>query len=163
MQLLSPGPPPLSLSLRFFFHSLLFPPSSSLPPRALWSCDEGREMCWQLDPTEGPGRVRRRMMRAPRTCDDRFLLEEAQANPRDSTCECDDFHPSLSPSLPPSIHPYLYLSLSPLPSPPLSSPPIYLLTSSTLASPLSFIFENTSYHSNDALFRKMTSHDGEEV
>ena len=34
-------------------------------------------MCWQLDPTEGPGRVRRRMMRAPRTINERHLLPEA--------------------------------------------------------------------------------------
>lgn len=47
-------------------------------PRALWSTDEGRPMCWQLDPTEGPSRVRRRLMRGPHTTDEKFLLHEAQ-------------------------------------------------------------------------------------
>ena len=31
-------------------------------------------MCWQLDPTEGPGRVRRRMMRAPLTIPNKHIL-----------------------------------------------------------------------------------------
>ena len=35
-------------------------------------------MCWQLDPTEGPGRVRRRMIRVPRTVDDKHFLPEAE-------------------------------------------------------------------------------------
>ena len=35
-------------------------------------------MCWQLDPTEGPSRVRRRLVRAPRTTDEKFLLPEAR-------------------------------------------------------------------------------------
>ena len=33
-------------------------------------------MCWQLDPTEGPGRVRRRMIRVPQTIQDRHFLSE---------------------------------------------------------------------------------------
>ncbi len=32
-------------------------------------------MCWQLDPTEGPGRVRRRMMRAPRAVSNKHFLK----------------------------------------------------------------------------------------
>jgi len=36
-------------------------------------------MCWQLDPTEGPGRVRRRLIRAPRTVSSRHFLEESSA------------------------------------------------------------------------------------
>ena len=36
-------------------------------------------MCWQLDPTEGPGRVRRRMMRAPLTIPSRHILPDAQS------------------------------------------------------------------------------------
>ena len=35
-------------------------------------------MSWQLDPTEGPSRVRRRMMRAPRTIDEKFLMPEVK-------------------------------------------------------------------------------------
>jgi hypothetical protein len=46
-------------------------------PRAIWSSDEKRPMCWQLDPTEGPSRVRRRLIRAPRVTDKKFLLPEA--------------------------------------------------------------------------------------
>ena len=37
-------------------------------------------MCWQLDPTEGPGRVRRRMMRAPLTINRKHILLEAGKN-----------------------------------------------------------------------------------
>lgn len=33
-------------------------------------------MCWQLDPTEGPGRVRRRMIQVPRTVEDKHILPE---------------------------------------------------------------------------------------
>lgn len=47
-------------------------------PRALWYRDDQRTMWWQLDPTEGPGRVRRRLMRAPRTINDKHLLPEAR-------------------------------------------------------------------------------------
>ena len=50
------------------------PPPFSPVCRALWSRDECRTMCWQLDPTEGPGRVRRRMMRAPLTIHSRHIL-----------------------------------------------------------------------------------------
>ncbi len=56
-----------------------------LPPRALWSGDEGRQMCWQLDPTEGPGRVRRRLMRVPRVTNERHLLPEAVKSPNKYT------------------------------------------------------------------------------
>lgn len=45
---------------------------------AIWSADEGREMCWQLDPTEGPSRVRRRLIRVPRTTEEKHILPEAQ-------------------------------------------------------------------------------------
>ena len=44
--------------------------------RALWAADEKRDMCWQLDPTEGPQRVRRRMMRAPTTVHEKHLLSD---------------------------------------------------------------------------------------
>ena len=54
---------------------------------ALWSKDEHRVMCWQLDPTEGPGRVRRRMMRAPRTVNDRHFLQETDRECTDDTGE----------------------------------------------------------------------------
>lgn len=64
------SPPPLSLFL-------------SLTSRALWSKDECREMCWQLDPTEGPGRVRRRMMRAPLTIPSKHILSDAQRRVRE--------------------------------------------------------------------------------
>ena len=47
-------------------------------PRALWYRDEGRAMWWQLDPTEGPGRMRKRMMRTPRYINDKHLLPEAR-------------------------------------------------------------------------------------
>ena len=33
-------------------------------------------MCWQLDPTEGPCRERRRLMRVPRNIDDKYILDE---------------------------------------------------------------------------------------
>lgn len=45
--------------------------------RAVWNEDEKRPMCWQLDPTEGPSRVRRRLIRSPRNTDEKFLLPEA--------------------------------------------------------------------------------------
>ena len=45
--------------------------------RALWAADEKRDMCLQLDPTEGPQRVRRRMMRAPTTVHEKHLLPKA--------------------------------------------------------------------------------------
>ena len=45
--------------------------------RALWAADEKRDMGLQLDPTEGPQRVRRRMMRAPTTVHEKHLLPKA--------------------------------------------------------------------------------------
>ena len=42
-------------------------------------------MCWQLDPTEGPGRVRRRLMRVPRVTNERHLLPEAVKSPNKYT------------------------------------------------------------------------------
>ena len=69
MPLLSFIPTSLSLS-----HAGLHLPS--LLCRALWSKDECRSMCWQLDPTEGPGRVRRRMMRAPLTIHNRHIMSD---------------------------------------------------------------------------------------
>ena len=54
----------------FYLYILLF--------RALWSNDERRPLCWQLDSTEGPSRVRRRLIKAPRYTDEKFLLSEAQ-------------------------------------------------------------------------------------
>ena len=33
-------------------------------------------MCWQLDPTEGPCRERRRLMQVPRNIDDKYILDE---------------------------------------------------------------------------------------
>ncbi|CAI8030834.1 Lysosomal-trafficking regulator [Geodia barretti] len=53
--------------------------------RALWSKDECRTMCWQLDPTEGPGRVRRRMMRAPLTIHSRHILTGSGRHSEDET------------------------------------------------------------------------------
>lgn len=52
-------------------------PTVSLNRRALWAADEKRDMCLQLDPTEGPQRVRRRMMRAPTSVHEKHLLPEA--------------------------------------------------------------------------------------
>uniref|UniRef100_A0A1X7VEE8 Uncharacterized protein n=2 Tax=Amphimedon queenslandica TaxID=400682 RepID=A0A1X7VEE8_AMPQE len=46
-------------------------------PRGIWSEDEPRPLCWQLDPTEGPSRVRRRLMRSTRMTSEKFLLREA--------------------------------------------------------------------------------------
>ena len=40
-------------------------------------------MCWQLDPTEGPGRVRRRMMRAPLTIPRKHILPEGWGGGRE--------------------------------------------------------------------------------
>ena len=40
-------------------------------------------MCWQLDPTEGPGRVRRRMMRAPLTISRKHILLDARTNDKE--------------------------------------------------------------------------------
>lgn len=50
----------------------------STHPRALWYRDEGRSMWWQLDPTEGPGRMRKRLMRTPRYINDKYILPEAR-------------------------------------------------------------------------------------
>ena len=47
-------------------------------PRALWCKDERRTLWWQLDPTEGPGRMRKRMMRVPRFINAKHLLPEAR-------------------------------------------------------------------------------------
>ena len=44
-------------------------------------------MCWQLDPTEGPGRVRRRMIRVPRTVSDKHILPEVLKE-QSGTVEC---------------------------------------------------------------------------
>ena len=55
------------------------PCADVLSRRALWSKDECRQMCWQLDPTEGPGRVRRRMMRAPLTVARRYIISETRS------------------------------------------------------------------------------------
>lgn len=33
-------------------------------------------MCWQLDPTEGPCRERRRLMLVPRNIDSKYILDE---------------------------------------------------------------------------------------
>jgi len=43
---------------------------------ALWCAEEKRVMCWQLDPTEGPCRERRRLMRVPRNIDNKYILDE---------------------------------------------------------------------------------------
>ena len=43
---------------------------------ALWSDEEKRVMCWQLDPTEGPCRERRRLMQVPRNIEDKYVLDE---------------------------------------------------------------------------------------
>ena len=59
--------------------------------RALWAADEKRDMCLQLDPTEGPQRVRRRMMRAPTSVHEKHLLPEGIERRRkkdDGVCVC---------------------------------------------------------------------------
>ena len=61
--------------------------SSAHLPRALWSKDECRQMCWQLDPTEGPGRVRRRMMRAPLTIPFKHILSDREDGVREGESE----------------------------------------------------------------------------
>jgi len=33
-------------------------------------------MCWQLDPTEGPCRERRKLMLVPRNIDSKYILDE---------------------------------------------------------------------------------------
>ena len=40
-------------------------------------------MCWQLDPTEGPCRERRRLMRVPRNIDDKYILNEGVKNSKE--------------------------------------------------------------------------------
>ena len=42
----------------------------------LWCKEETRTMCWQLDPTEGPCRERRRLMRVPRNIDSKYILND---------------------------------------------------------------------------------------
>ena len=37
-------------------------------------------MCWQLDPTEGPSRVRRRMISVPRTISQQFFMSDSQTD-----------------------------------------------------------------------------------
>ena len=42
--------------------------------RGLWSSDERRDMWYQLDPTEGPNRERRRLMRVPQSIPAKYFL-----------------------------------------------------------------------------------------
>ncbi|XP_064599745.1 lysosomal-trafficking regulator-like [Liolophura sinensis] len=46
--------------------------------RAVWHCPESSPQSWQLDPTEGPCRVRRRLQRCHLGLEKRFLKKEAQ-------------------------------------------------------------------------------------
>ena len=57
-------------------HTCICAPHACTLHRALWAADEKRDMCLQLDPTEGPQRVRRRMMRAPTSVHEKHLLPE---------------------------------------------------------------------------------------
>jgi hypothetical protein len=49
----------------------------STTPRGLWSLDERRDMWYQVDPTEGPNRERRRLMRVPRSVPAKYFLPGA--------------------------------------------------------------------------------------
>ena len=53
---------------------------------ALWCNEEQRVMCWQLDPTEGPCRERRRLMRVPRNIDDKYILDEGVKSDKQGNC-----------------------------------------------------------------------------
>ena len=97
-------------------------------------------MCWQLDPTEGPSRVRRRLLSVPRTISERFLIKpdksDAASRRQESStdnceCVCKKQH---------------YSSLSPL-----------------VTSPLSFIFKKTAYEGVKGLFSKVVRQEGEET
>ena len=46
--------------------------------RAVWHNPQSYPQSWQLDPTEGPGRVRKRLRRCHLGVEPRFLLEEEQ-------------------------------------------------------------------------------------
>ncbi|KAJ8308471.1 hypothetical protein KUTeg_013345 [Tegillarca granosa] len=48
--------------------------------RAVWYCPESYPRSWQLDPTEGPGRVRKRLKRCHLGIDSCFLSEEYRHN-----------------------------------------------------------------------------------
>lgn len=68
---------------------------STLHYRARWAADEKRDMCLQLDPTEGPQRVRRRMMRAPTTVHEKHLLPKAaerRKNKKNGMMLMKDYH-----------------------------------------------------------------------
>ena len=48
-------------------------------------------MCWQLDPTEGPCRERRRLMQVPRSIDDKYVLDEGvKSTQKGSHCTVND-------------------------------------------------------------------------
>ena len=44
--------------------------------RAIWHCEKSYPMSWQLDPTEGPGRIRKRLQRCHLDMEERFLLPQ---------------------------------------------------------------------------------------
>ena len=44
--------------------------------RGVWSREESRDMWLQLDPTEGPNRERRRMIRVPKNIPSKYLLQQ---------------------------------------------------------------------------------------
>ena len=46
--------------------------------RGVWSSEECRDMWLQLDPTEGPNRERRRMVRVPRNILNRYILQQQE-------------------------------------------------------------------------------------
>ena len=57
-------------------------------------------MCWQLDPTEGPCRERRRLMQVPRSIDDKYVLDEGvKSTQKGSHCTVNDHSISYQPSL----------------------------------------------------------------
>ena len=53
-------------------------------PRAVWLDPESYPCCWQLDPTEGPGRVRRRLQRCHLHIPRQFFLPPDQARHTES-------------------------------------------------------------------------------
>lgn len=115
--------------------------------RALWGADEKRDMCLQLDPTEGPQRVRRRMMRAPTSVHEKHLLPDGVAKRRKKDGKCahmDDYM-------------YMYLYVDVLMN------DVFVTSDNTNACPLSFIFENTAYHGMEGLLKKVVPQDGEEM
>ncbi len=64
--------------LRFRFRLYPFCVTVRFIFRAVWHCSKSHQRSWELDPTEGPSRVRKRLQRCHLRIDARFLCEESK-------------------------------------------------------------------------------------